>query len=145
MPRVKIDLPEKFFDLEIKIPVRITDINYGNHVGNDSMVAIIHEARMQFLQQHGFSTELDIEGIGLLMSDLVVEFKNESFYKDVIKVKMGTGEISRVSFELFYTLSTSRNNEEVLIANAKTAMVCYDYELKKVSAIPAKLKAILAA
>lgn len=143
MSRVKIDLPEKFYDLTIKIPVRITDINYGDHVGNDSLVSIIHEARMQFLQHHGFTTELDIEGIGLIMSDLIVEFKNESFYKDIIEVKIGAGEISKVSFELFYTLISVRDNEEVLIANAKTTMLCYNYDLKKVTAIPEKLRAIL--
>ena len=112
MPRIKIDLPEKFFDLSIKIPVRITDINYGDHVGNDSLVSIIHEARMQFLQHHGF-TELNIEGVGLIMSDLIVEFKNESFYKDIIEVKIGVGDISKVSFELLYKLVSLKNNEEV--------------------------------
>ena len=142
MPRVKIDLPEKFFDIAIRIPVRITDINYGDHVGNDSVVSIIHEARMQFLQHHGF-TELNIEGIGLIMSDLVAEFKNESFYKDVIEVKLGTGDISKVSFELIYTLSTTRDVTQIIIANAKTTMVCYDYEVKKVASIPEKLKVIL--
>jgi acyl-CoA thioester hydrolase len=60
MPRIRIDLPEKLITT-IKIPVRITDINYGNHVGNNSFVEIIHEARMQFLSQFGF-TELDIAG-----------------------------------------------------------------------------------
>ena len=143
MPRIKIDLPEKFFDISIKIPVRITDINYGDHVGNDSLVAIIHEARMQFLKQYGY-TELDIEGVGLIMSDLIVEFKNESFYKDVIEVKIGRGEISKVSFELIYTLTTTRKTQQTIIANAKTTMVCYDYKLKKVVSIPEKLKAILA-
>ena len=142
MPRVKIDLPEKLFDIPINIPVRITDINYGDHVGNDSLVSIIHEARMQFLQYHGF-TELNIEGIGLIMSDLVVEFKNESFYKDVIGVKMGRGEISKVSFELVYSLSVNRDTQQIIIANAKTTMVCYDYELKKVVSIPPTLKNIL--
>ena len=142
MARVKIDLPTKFFNISISIPVRITDINYGDHVGNDSLVAIIHEARMQFLQHHGF-TELDIEGVGLIMSDLLVEFKNESFYKDVINVKMGSDNIAKVSFELFYQLTTTRNNEEMIIANAKTTMVCYDYGLKKVAALPEKLKDIL--
>ena len=142
MPRVKIDLPEKFLDISIKIPVRITDINYGDHVGNDSLVAIIHEARMQFLQLHGF-TELNIEGVGLKMSGLVVEFKNESFYKDAIEVKIGSSNISKVSFELYYHLITIRNKDEITIANAKTTMVCYDYELKKVAALPDKLKEIL--
>lgn len=142
MARVKIDLPENFFNISIKIPVRITDINYGNHVGNDSLVAIIHEARMQLLQYYGY-TELDIEGIGLIMSELIVEFKNESFYKDVVEVKIGVGEISKVNFELFYKLIAERDNGSVLIANAKTTMVCYNYDLKKIAAIPEKLKNIL--
>ena len=145
MPRVKLQLPAKLFDVVIKIAVRITDINYGNHVGNDSLVSIIHEARMQFLKHHGHSTELNIHGAGLIMSDLIIEFKNESFYKDIINVKIAAGEISKVSFELFYKLTTLKNNEEILIANAKTTMVCYNYELKKVIAIPEKLKAILVA
>ena len=142
MPRVKIDLPEKLFDISIKIPVRITDINYGDHVGNDSIVSIIHEARMQFLRNHNY-TELNIEGIGLIMSALVVEFKNESFYQDIIDVKMGRGDISKVSFELFYNLSVTRDNKQITIANANTTMVCYNYELKKVVSIPGKLKEIL--
>ena len=142
MPRIKINFPDKFFDVPIYIPVRITDINYGDHLGNDSVVSIIHEARMQFLQKHGF-TELNIEGIGLIMSDIFVEFKNESFYKDIIEVKIAGGDIAKVSFELFYRLSVARNNQQIIIANAKTTMVCYDYELKKVVSIPGKLKEIL--
>jgi acyl-CoA thioesterase FadM len=142
MPRIKIRLPEIFFDISIKIPVRITDINYGNHVGNDSLVAIIHESRMQFLQQYGY-TELDIEGMGLIMSEIFVEFKNETFYKDVIDVKIAAGDISTISFELFYGLSTFRNKQQIIIANAKTTMVCYDYKLKKPITIPEKLLDIL--
>ncbi len=142
MSRIKIILPEKFLNTSINIPVRISDINYGDHVGNDSIVSIIHEARMQFLLQYGY-TELNIEGTGLIMSDIFVEFKNESFYKDIINVKLGIGDISKVSFEIFYLLNTSRNNKELIIANAKTTMICYDYETKKIVEIPEKLKNII--
>jgi acyl-CoA thioester hydrolase len=141
MARIKIILPEHFI-ATLSVPVRITDINYGNHVGNDAFVAIIHEARMLWLQQHGY-TELQIEGIGLIMSDLALEFRNESFYGDIIEVRLGAGEISRVSFEIYYQLSTKRNGENFLLANAKTGMVCYDYAAKKVAGVPGKLKAIL--
>lgn len=125
------------------IPVRIADINYGNHVGNDAFVSIIHEARMMWLKQYGY-TELNMEGMGLIMSDLAIEFKNESFYGDLIEVKLSAREISRVAFELYYRLFAKRNDEHILLANAKTGMVCYDYDAKKVIAVPEKLKAILA-
>jgi acyl-CoA thioester hydrolase len=124
------------------VPVRISDINYGNHVGNDAFVSLIHEARIQWLQLYGY-TELQIEGIGLIMSDLSIEFKNESFYGDVVDIKLGAGEISRVGFELYYRLYATRDHETILLANAKTGMVCYDYDTKKVAVIPERLKAIL--
>ena len=97
---------------------------------------------MQFLSQHGF-TEMNAGGSSLIMSELSIEFKNESFYKDDLDVKIFVGEVSRVSFELFYSISVVRNNLSTIIANAKTGMVCFDYIEKKVVAVPAKLKKIL--
>ena len=141
MARIKIDIPEKVM-ASFLIPVRIADINYGNHVGNDAFVSIIHEARMQWLKLYNYS-ELKIEDIGLIMSDLAIEFKSESFYGDIVEVKLVAGEISRVGFELYYRLFAKRNDENILLANAKTGMVCYDYDAKKVAAIPEKLKTIL--
>ena len=141
MARLKIELPQKIL-ASVSIPVRITDINYGNHVGNNSIVEIIHEARVQFLKQHGF-TELNVAGTSLIMSELLVDFKNESFYDDVLEIKIFSGEITRVSFELFYEISVKRNQQKIIIAHAKTGMVCYNYEIKKVSALPEKLRLIL--
>ena len=141
MARIKLEIPEQTI-ASFNIPIRIADINYGNHVGNDAFVSIIHEARMQWLNQYGY-TELKLEGIGLIMSDLAIEFKNESFYGDVVEVKIIAGEISRIGFELYYQLFVIRNNETILLANAKTGMVCYDYDVKKIAAVPQKLKTIL--
>jgi acyl-CoA thioesterase FadM len=141
MARVKLEMPQTKI-ATLTIPVRITDINYGNHVGNDAFVSIIHEARMQWLNQYGY-TELNIGGAGLILADLSVEFKNESFYSDVIEVTIAAGEISKVSFELYYQLCTRRHDKTIVLALAKTGMVCYDYNAKKVLAIPENLNAIL--
>jgi acyl-CoA thioester hydrolase len=141
MARIKLEIPDNTIAV-ITIPVRITDINYGNHLGNDAFVGIIHEARMQWLRKHSY-TELNIEGTGLILADLAVEFKNESFYGDIIEVHISVGEISKVSFELFYSLSTTRNDKAIVLALAKTGMVCYDYAVRKVVSIPEKLRGIL--
>jgi len=138
MARIKIDMPEKRLTI-IKLPVRITEINYGNHLGNDALVGILHESRVQWLKSHNFS-ELDIMGIGLIMSDLAVVYKNESFYGDELSIHIYSGEITAVSFELFYVLY---NQDNKVIAQAKTGMVCFNYELKKVVAIPAELLSII--
>lgn len=139
MARIKIELPEAF-PFSCQIPVRITDINYGGHAGNDTVLSIIHEARMQFLKSMGY-TEMEFAAVGMIMSDVAIEFKNELFYGDVVIASVIAGEISRIGFELFYKLETLRpaNGErKVLIAIAKTGMVCYDYKKKKIVSVPAE-------
>lgn len=141
MARVKLIMPENSIAV-VTVPVRISDINYGNHLGNDAFVSIIHEARMQWLMQYGF-TELNIEGTGLILADLAIEFKNESFYGDAVEITIAVGEISKISFELYYKLTAKRNDKIILLAFAKTGIVSYDYVAKKVIAVPEKLKKIL--
>lgn len=142
MGRIRIDIPSNKLT-EVHIPVRISDINYGNHVSNDAFISIIHEARMQWLRQKEYS-ELNFCNGSLIMGDLAVEFKNESFYGDIITVSIFAGEISRVSFELYYQLITVRNNAAVLLANAKTGMVFFNYESKKTVSLNEEVKNFLA-
>ncbi len=131
MARVKLQIPEKIL-FETHIPVRITDINYGNHLGNDALVSILHEARVQWLASLNY-TELDFAGVSLIMGDLAVEYKNEGFNKDVLTVKIAIGEISTVGFEIYYHIFNQNNIE---IAKAKTGIVCFNYKTRKVVALP---------
>lgn len=134
MARVKIDLPEQF-SFSTSIPVRITDLNYGNHVGNDAVLSIIHEARMQFLKSFGY-TEMEFAGMGMIMSDVVIEFKNELFYGDIVIASVIATEFSKFGFDIYYKLEKAPGDKKVLVAAAKTGMVCYDYAKKKIVSIP---------
>lgn len=134
MARIKINLPEQFSFIA-QIPVRITDLNYGGHVGNDSILSIIHEARMQFLASFGY-TELKFAGTSLIMADVGIEFKNELFYNDTVTVSVTIADVSKVGFDIYYKLEKSESDKKILIAIAKTGMVCYDYVNKKIVNIP---------
>jgi len=138
MTRIKIELPEKF-SFETIIPIRITDLNYGNHVGNDTILSILHEARVQYLQYFGYG-ELDFGGLGLIMSDVAIEFKTEIFYGERIILSVTAGEFSRFAFEVYYKLEKENNAKKILVAIAKTGMVCYDYSAKKIAAIPGNVR-----
>ena len=134
MARISIDLPATF-SFSATIPVRITDLNYGGHVGNDTILSIIHEARVQFLNSLG-STETAIGGAGLSMSDVVINFKNELFYGNPVIAAVAVKNVSRASFDIVYLL----NQGETIIAEAKTGMVCFDYEKRKLIALPDEVK-----
>jgi acyl-CoA thioester hydrolase len=138
MSRVKINLPAQF-PFRTLIPIRIGDINYGNHVGNDAVLSIIHEARVQFLNSYGF-TELNCGGAGLIMTDVVIEFKKEILYGDVVEAEVAAANITTIGFDLYYQLSVTRNNNPLHVASAKTGMVCYDYTKKKIIPIPTVVK-----
>lgn len=132
MARVKLTLPGKFI-FETDIPVRITDINYGGHLGNDSVMSLIHEARVRFLAEHGY-TELDICGAGLIQSDAVIIFKSEAFYGDTIIVKVAVGDFSSTGCDFFFLLENKVDGK--LVAQAKTGIVFYDYKRRKPLRVP---------
>ncbi len=146
MARIKIDLPIHFY-FACVIPIRITDVNYGGHVGNDTVLSIIHEARMQYFKHLGY-TEMNFGGTGMLMADVTIEFKKELFYGDAVIVNVTAGEITNSGFNLFYKLEVSREivdrRKRLIVAAAKTGMVCYDYINKKIVAIPEEAKQKLA-
>lgn len=134
MARIKIDLPGQF-SFTTKIPIRITDINYGGHVGNDSILSLIHEARVQFLASFGYS-ELDMAGTSLIMADVGIEFKHELFYGNSIIASVTAINFSKASFEIYYKLEKEEGDKKLLVAAAKTGMVCFDYKNRKVAVVP---------
>jgi acyl-CoA thioesterase FadM len=138
MARTRIELPQKF-SFTTTIPIRITDLNYGNHVGNDSILSIIHEARVQFLKYFDLE-ELKFDGVELIMSDVAIEFKNELFYGDVLLVSVTASEFSKVAFDIFYRLEKEKDGKKIPVAFAKTGMVCFDYENRKITAVPIQAK-----
>lgn len=137
MARIKIELPAQF-PFNTTIPIRITDLNYGGHVGNDTILSIIHEARVLFLRHYGYE-ELNLAGAGLIMSDVAIEFKNELFYGDNLSVSVSAGEFSKIGFDVFYKLKKGEGKTEKTIALAKTGMICYDYANKKMVPVPAEV------
>lgn len=130
------------FSFSTLIPVRISDINYGGHVGNDAVLSLVHEARMQFLKSFGYS-ELDFAGTALIMADAGIEFKKELFYGDTVNVSVTAGNFSKVGFDLFYQLEKDVDGQAQTVALAKTGMTCYDYSKKKVTAVPDEAKAAM--
>ncbi len=132
MPRVTIQLPENF-NFFAHIPVRITDLNYGNHVGNDSILSIMHEARVQYLQSINYS-ELDLDGISLIMRDVAIQYKAEAFYGDQLQVWVKAGDFSGSGFSLFYKLDNTASQQTIAVAHS--GMVCFDYTSRRIVRLP---------
>jgi len=134
MPRIHIDLPEKFV-FQTDIAVRISDLNYGNHVGHDTILTLMQEARVIYYRSLGLKDELKFEGeVGQIIADAAIQYKSESFIGDVLNVKIGLTDFSKYGFDMIYVLENKATGKEV--ARGKTGIVCFDYSLRKVARIP---------
>ena len=116
----------------------MTDLNYGDHLGNDSLLSIIHQARIQLLKSVQ-CTELDIGGVSLIMGDVAIVFKSEGFLDDQLEINMTLLEFGPKSFEIFYRIENITTKKT--LALAKTGMVCFDYNERKVGNVPTSFKA----
>ena len=132
MARVKLQLPDTF-KFHVDLRVRISDINYGNHLGNDAVLRLIHEARMRFFDQLGYG-ELDIEGIGLVIADAVIMYRSQAFYADLLTVAITVDDFSRNGCDFYYKLTNKNTGKEV--ARAKTGIVFFDYDQNKIARVP---------
>lgn len=138
MARVKLALPEKFC-FETEIALRISDINYGGHLGNDSVLSLAHEARLRCMKGVGFS-ELDCGGAGTIMTDSVIVYKNQGYYGDVVIVKVAVHEFSNLGCDFTYLITNKKTGKE--LARVKTGIVFYDYVEGKVCAVPEKFREV---
>ncbi|MCH8905052.1 MAG: thioesterase family protein [Bacteroidetes bacterium] len=136
MARIKLKLPEHF-SYSTEIIIRIDDINYGGHLGNDSVLSIMHEARIRYLKEYEVS-ELKFGKAGLIMADTVIVYKSEGFHQDVIKVEVTATDFSKFGFDIYYKLVNKSTDKD--LAHAKTGMVCYDYEKKKIVLLDETMK-----
>jgi acyl-CoA thioesterase FadM len=134
MARVQVELPQDF-SFTTEIPVRITDINYGGHVGNDAVLTLAHEARVRFLNKAGYG-ELNIEGVGIIISDAMIEYKSELFYGDIVIASLKATGFTKFGFDLYYKMEKKSGEKTLLVAKIKTGVLCYDYSKKKLTAVP---------
>jgi len=131
--RVRIELPQSFrFTTEIQ--VRINDVNYGGHLGNDSLLSILQEARVRMLKDRGWS-ELNVGGVGLIMSDAAVMYRSEAFHGDMLRIDLDTADFSSTGCDLLYRVTNASTGKEV--ARAKTGITFFDYSTRKVVPVPA--------
>lgn len=141
MPRIILPEPQPVL-FRTRIRIQIGDINYGNHLANDAVLRLCHEARIRWLAEHGFS-ELDAGGSGLIMADAAIQYSAQAHHGDELEIELGAADIGRSGFALLYHLR--RNRDSQTIAKVQTGMVCFDYRAQKVGKIPAGLHTILQA
>lgn len=132
MARITLELPANF-PFSTEIPIRITDVNYGGHLGNDALLALLHEARVQFLARYGLM-ELDIGGVGIIIADSVIIYQSEAFAAETLVIAVAVTDFNRYGCDFVYRVTEKRSGREV--ARAKTGIVFFDYQQRAIHNAP---------
>lgn len=120
-------------------PVRVTDLNYGAHVGITQMHGMAHSARFSLLASHGL-TELDVGGVGLMAVESNIKLSAESFPGAILRFFVDIEIVSKTKFKCIVRVFNNETNQHV--ATIEDLMICFDYERKRPAAIPETFKAL---
>lgn len=128
MARLNLDFPEQQFCYSTQLTVRVTDINGARHLGNDSMISMISEARACFLFDFGI-----VEN-SIIVTDLATTYRAEAHARDQLLFEVGVMDFNKYGGDI--TFRISRPADGTLIAMAKSGFVFFDYQQSKVIAMP---------
>lgn len=141
MTRVHIELPEQF-DFSVELPVYISHINRGDHLGNDSLVGFLNEARVRYMAAYGVNEYQD-EGYLFVNADLAVVYKSEGRYGETLKIEVAASAFHKYGCDIVYRVSDLQSGRD--IALAKTAHLMFDPASSKPILAPPSLRQKLSA
>tara|TARA_Y100001951_G_scaffold105223_1_gene120844 strand:+ start:16066 stop:16512 length:447 start_codon:yes stop_codon:yes gene_type:complete len=133
MARLTLDFPEDQYCYSTHLTVRVTDINGANHLGNDSMISMISEARARFLFEFGIR-ESDGNGVGIIVTDLATTYRAEAHARDQLLFEVGVMDFNKYGGDI--TFRITRPADGTLVAMAKSGFVFFDYRQSKVVQMP---------
>jgi 4-hydroxybenzoyl-CoA thioesterase len=140
MARIQIRLPSQFA-FSTDLTLYQSHINYGGHLDNALLLSLVSEARVRFFKLLGY-TELNVEGVGIVVSDAALQYRSEAFHGEVMVLRMGAADLGRKGFDMVWSMNEKSTQREV--ARGKTGIVFFDYETRKVVPMPDALRDKLA-
>lgn len=115
--------------------VRVNDLNYGNHVGHQTVYEYCHDARVEYFASIGKELNLTINEMefgnqGLIMSQSAANYLAEMKYGMELDIEVYLESAQQHYFDLSYCIVYRQDQSE--LAKVLTTMVCFDYEKRKV-------------
>ena len=138
MARIKLAFLDDVFCFETPMPVRITDINGANHLGNDALISMLSEARAQFLVNYGLQ-EAGNDGVGIIVTDLATMYQSESFFPEMLRFEVGLMDFNQYGGDFVFRVTKAESGQPV--AMAKYGFVFFNYQHKSVVPMPESFRA----
>jgi 4-hydroxybenzoyl-CoA thioesterase len=87
--------------------------------------------------------ESDVDGLGIIVVDLAVQYRAQAFYGQTLKVEVAAADAGSRGCDLVYRASDRESGD--VVALGKTGIVFFDYDSGKVRSMPARFRAVIGA
>ncbi|MGR4069393.1 thioesterase family protein [Halomonas sp. LR3S48] len=122
MERIKLEFPESAIVHRQPLSVRITDMNYGRHLGHDTLVSLLHEARIQAFGALGL-TEWDMGGYPSVVADLAVQYQSEARWPDALVVETAIPSPAGKAIVVYHRVRHAEGGRPVATARLNVVLV----------------------
>ena len=117
------------------IQIRFKDIDLLGHVNNANHFTYLEYARIKYFDEVA-GTEINWNENGLILAKAVVDYKLPILLKDKVFVYTRCSRIGNKSFDLSYAVIKEEKGKEIVLAEAMTVLVCFDYKKGASISIP---------
>ena len=136
MSRIQFELPDHFtFCTELQ--VYISHVNQGGHLDHAQLLTLVSEARVRFFQALGYR-ESNVEGLGIVVGDIVAQYRSEAFHGETLRVQIVPADFNRYGFDMVFCMNDKDSGREV--ARGKVGAVFVDPLHKRVAPMPPALR-----
>ncbi|HSH48012.1 MAG TPA: thioesterase family protein [Halomonas sp.] len=133
MQRVRLEFPDADLRHQHPLTVRITDMNYGRHLGHDAVISLLHEARANALEALGLS-EADMGGYPSVAADIAVQYQAEARWPDALVVDTAIPAPARKVVTVYHRIR--RESDARVVATARINLMLVDRQSGRPVTIP---------
>jgi acyl-CoA thioester hydrolase len=118
-----------------RIALRFADMDAFGHVNNAHYLTYIEEARVRYFDMV-VNWEYDWNKQGIILAKAEVNYIRPIHFKDLITIETRCVRIGTKSMQLDYRIMKTSASADVLMAEASTILVAYDYESRQSIPVP---------
>ncbi len=123
----------------IPLQIRFSDIDALGHVNNAVYLNFLELARVSFWKSL-FVMKNDID-FPFILARAEIDFRHPLHLSDSANISVRTGRIGNASWDFQYIIRSE--NENLVIMEAKTVQVYFDYSVRKSVMIPEAMRSVL--
>jgi acyl-CoA thioester hydrolase len=125
-------MTDGLFRFSTTLEVRWRDLDPMGHVNNAVYFTYLEQARVHYLCELGLVPS-DPTGIGFIVAEASCQFKSPLELGECVTIYTRVSELRNSSFIFEYRMEAEDGR---LVATARSAQVCYDYQAQRPTPIP---------